>query len=315
MFDTTRLKQLMEQHQVDLIIGYGQGSLPYMTKPLVCKTAAEVDTLVFNHFANHNLWTYHHKIARQLKQIAATKAAVLIKPCDGMTLAELLKENRINRTETLIVSLPCQGIINTAKLLSYKNDQAGPVTAVQVEGNNLILRQASHTTTIELGEVLEDKCLSCRLTSSPVYDEQLGEATPPCLADEPAAPKAVENEAAYWESVYNTCIRCGACKQVCPMCYCKSCVLDNHHANLLSGDINPEENGTFLMVRTMHLAGRCTHCGRCTQVCPVGIQHDHFHRPLSKFVTDAFDYQPGEAGGDSLLAQAQMEEKLDFMDK
>ena len=66
----------------------------------------------------------------------------------------------------------------------------------------------------------------------------------------------------------------------------------------------------------MHLAGRCTHCGRCSAVCPVGIDHTKFHQPVDQYVEKTFDFKPGEANDAApVFSTANMQEKDDFPEK
>jgi len=50
---------------------------------------------------------------------------------------------------------------------------------------------------------------------------------------------------------------------------------------------------TFHFLRAYHCAGRCTDCGACERVCPVGISVRQFTKKLNK---DAFDLFGWEAG-------------------
>ena len=128
--------------------------------------------------------------------------------------------------------------------------------------------------------------------------------------------KIKNHDREYFIELYKRCIRCGACKKVCPLCYCTNCVLDRENLKLVGKYSDSKQNGIYLMVRAMHLAGRCIRCGRCSEVCPVSIDHEAFHLALSKYVSETFDFKPGEnVDNDPVFSNAKMDEKKDFNEK
>ena len=56
---------------------------------------------------------------------------------------------------------------------------------------------------------------------------------------------------------------------------------------------DPTDTMTFHFLRAYHCAGRCTDCGACERVCPVGISMRQFTKKLNK---DAEAYFGWEAG-------------------
>ena len=104
---------------------------------------------------------------------------------------------------------------------------------------------------------------------------------------------------AFWQGELSRCIRCNACRDVCPACTCEKCVFDNPNSGVENkAAANSFEEKMFHIIRAFHVAGRCTDCGECSRVCP---QHIPLHLLNRKFIKDidAFygDYQAGEEVG------------------
>ena len=57
-------KKLLENKEVDVIVGFGEGTLPLRSTPIFIRNPEEVDRLVWNSFCENNLATYLHKLER-----------------------------------------------------------------------------------------------------------------------------------------------------------------------------------------------------------------------------------------------------------
>ncbi len=76
---------------------------------------------------------------------------------------------------------------------------------------------------------------------------------------------------AWWEKELSKCIKCYACRQACPMCYCTRCFVEVNQPQWIPVQSNTHGNFEWHVLRAMHLAGRCISCGECGRACPVGI--------------------------------------------
>ena len=76
---------------------------------------------------------------------------------------------------------------------------------------------------------------------------------------------------AWWQEELGRCIKCYACRQTCPMCYCATCTMDQNRPQWVPVASHALGNFEYHVVRAMHLAGRCVQCGECGRACPVGI--------------------------------------------
>ena len=80
-----------------------------------------------------------------------------------------------------------------------------------------------------------------------------------------------EEKFAYWQKELSKCIKCYACRQACPMCYCTRCSVEVNQPQWIPVQSNTHGNMEWHILRAMHLAGRCVSCGECGRACPVGI--------------------------------------------
>ena len=98
---------------------------------------------------------------------------------------------------------------------------------------------------------------------------------------------------AFWRAQLDRCIRCYACREVCPACYCRTCFVDKAAPRWLSKASTVDDNWMFHAVRAFHLAGRCVGCGECERVCPMDIPISRLNRMLDREVRERFGYVAG----------------------
>ncbi len=96
----------------------------------------------------------------------------------------------------------------------------------------------------------------------------------------------------YWLNQFNKCIKCYGCRDVCPMCFCEACSLEDR-TFILTGKL-PPENPTFHLSRAVHMVGRCIDCGLCEEACPSNIPVRTLYKKVGAIVEDVFGYKTGE---------------------
>jgi ferredoxin len=109
-------------------------------------------------------------------------------------------------------------------------------------------------------------------------DEVIGEAAP---ANPPVAVPPIPTDWAFWRAELDRCVKCYACRQVCPLCYCERCVADKNRPVRIETSPSPRGNLAWHITRAFHLAGRCIGCGECTRACPAGIPLGLLNRALA----------------------------------
>jgi formate dehydrogenase subunit beta len=97
----------------------------------------------------------------------------------------------------------------------------------------------------------------------------------------------------FFEDLLSPCIRCYACRNACPLCYCPTCFVDESKPQWVGKGQDPIDVRTFHFLRAYHCAGRCTDCGACERACPVGINMRLFTRKLEKDCQEQFGWEAG----------------------
>jgi L-lactate utilization protein LutB len=104
----------------------------------------------------------------------------------------------------------------------------------------------------------------------------------------------------FWTEQFSHCIRCLACRQVCPFCFCTQCLCDRNRPQAVDTSPRPAGNTAWHIVRAMHLAGRCAGCAECERVCPMDIPLNLLNRKMAKELFDLYGFeasmQPQEQG-------------------
>jgi len=92
----------------------------------------------------------------------------------------------------------------------------------------------------------------------------------------------------YWQDQFSRCIRCYACRQVCPMCYCARCIVEKNQPQWIETSPHERGNLSWNITRAFHLAGRCVLCGECERACPADIPLMKLNRMLAQEVYASF---------------------------
>jgi len=152
---------------------------------------------------------------------------------------------------------------------------------------------------VNRADYLQDNCITCMHRNPVVYDELVGdmvaEREEPDPYEDVAEIEAMDADErwGFFSDLVSNCIRCYACRNACPLCYCPTCFVDESDPQWVGKSVDPNDTLTFHILRAFHCAGRCTDCGACQQACPVDINMRLFTRRLNK---DSLELYGCEAG-------------------
>lgn len=263
-------KALLESGEATIVIGWEKGALPYQNTPVMIRSAADVDKLIWDAYCQQNLSTY-------LIDYIYTdeKVAIFAKGCDTRAYNRLIQDNRIKAENAIVIGVPCPGMKNAREAAKLPEDAEVPMA---------------------------NACKECRYPNPVVCDRQIGEAVTPWCTERDFSDvmkiEAMDADAkyAFWQSQYTKCIRCYACRNICPACSCTSCIFDQSASGWCSKDVNASENQFYGVTRAFHVAGRCIECGQCEMVCPSEVPIMLMNKKFIKDIDSLFGVH--EAGID-----------------
>ena len=293
-----KAKELLLNGAVTRVFGWKRGEFCYDITPALFTSAEQLDTeFYFGDFAGANLSKY--LIAETRKEDG--KVAVFMKPCDTYSFNQLLTEHRIDRNKVYVIGVACEGMLDNKKLAAA----ADAIKNVDVDFENVNIETLWDGTVIVPREsVLAERCLNCKSKKHVALDELVGyedEITECNRFDEVARLEAMtpEERFEFWQGDLSRCIRCNACRDVCPACTCEKCVFDNPNSGVESkAPSDSFEEKMFHIIRAFHVTGRCTDCGECSRVCPQGIPLHLLNRKFIKDINELWgEYQAGAEVG------------------
>ncbi|HNQ78680.1 MAG TPA: 4Fe-4S dicluster domain-containing protein [Acidobacteriota bacterium] len=102
---------------------------------------------------------------------------------------------------------------------------------------------------------------------------------------------SLEEKSRFWHKQFSKCIKCYGCRNACPVCFCKTCLMEAHFYTQ-PGEL-PVEYPTFHFVQRYHHAAQCIECGECELACPMDIPLRLMSQPLLRQTKELYDYVPG----------------------
>jgi len=270
-----RAAELIKNGTVSYIIGWRETRFPDKCAVFYARNAEDASRLIWSEYT----------IPLTSKYLLDDrwpdgKVGILARGCDSKAINRLLSDNQIDRENLYILGLPCEGKTN-------------------------------------------DRCLSCQRKDPVIYDELLWES------EEATEPRergrfyrvdeiesfGTEARYDYWEDVYSRCIRCYACRNVCPVCNCRECYVDMHRTGFQGKRHDAEENRVFGVTRAFHVGDRCIECGECERACPMDLPILGQTQKLIKTIEAlSGDYESGaDAESENFLGRFDLDDKDDFM--
>ena len=280
--------RLLKESQVEMVIGFRQGTVPMMNEPYFARSPEDVEKFVWDSNCGINLCNYLTN--------RGEKIGILAKGCDSRNIVTHIIENKIKRDQLVIIGVPCKGMIDKRKISAMFKGEIGEVIE---DENNITVKGDGFEKILNKQDVLQQNCSVCNHRNPVIHDELVGELVEEQTdVDRYADVREIEalspqEKATYFEKLLEPCIRCYACRNACPLCYCPTCFTDESRPQWVGKGQDPTDVSTFHFLRAYHCAGRCTDCGACERSCPVGINMRVFTKKLEKDCLELFDWEAG----------------------
>ena len=281
---------------LDLLVGYSASELPLKVNPVFIKNRENVKSLIFNKLCINNLASYIYTLSKKVKGTTG----IVLKPCDARSVIQLISEGLVDRKKIRMIVAGCSGVFDYKKIQKHLGGQK--IISFDIENDRLEVSTINKKHTLKVADFYADKCYWCKIYNNPpLYDEFVENGQGPGIepvekyADlEIIESKNIDAIMHYWNEQFSRCIRCYACRNICPLEICQDrCIANLDEPYWQSQRINTEEGKFFQMIRVVHLAGRCTECGECERVCPKNIPLAKLMKKSAQIIERLFDYRAG----------------------
>lgn len=287
-------KRLLSEGKVRMFLGYGAGREEARPIPLFVKDPERAGDLVLNAFCGAGLAKYvlDEVTSPEARGESLPPIGIVAKGCDGLGLERLMVDHRVLREDLYIVGIGCHGVVDPVKAERLAGER---VIEAAVRDDEVIVTTASGKTGYAKRDCLMDKCLVCEDPTPRLYDLLLGEEVPagPVGPRDFSGVQGIEDLSPdqryeFWARQFDRCIRCFACRNVCPACNCSVCSLEEREPEWLGRSTERSEQFMFHFTRAYHVAGRCVGCGECQKACPMGIPLMLLNEKFMKDIRDLF---------------------------
>ena len=292
-----RAKELLADGTVNRVLGWKAGDLPYNPEPAYFEKEEDLEEFVYNGFCGANLSKYMIEASK-----LPGKTLVFLKPCDTYSFQQLMKEHRVDREKAYIIGVGCKGKLDIEKIRKMGIKGIKSIRGAELEdgAETLTIETLYGEKEVACKDAMLERCHVCKGKDHMIFDEIIGESKETKDGNRFAEVERIEamspeEKFAFFQKELSKCIRCNACRNVCPACSCRKCVFDsNKFDSAQKANVDSFEEKMFHIIRAFHVAGRCTDCGECSRVCPQGIPLHLFNRKFIKDIDELYgEYQAG----------------------
>ena len=249
-------RKALSDGRAEVVFGFRQGTAPFTAAPHFARTPEDCGQFVWTSFARVNLASYLTKYPG--------KVALIARGCEARSAVGQVLESQFSKENLYIIGVGCPGQVDPEAVLAREKrlirEATEDMTTVNLAGEGW-------TASLPKAEVLRRNCKTCVCRSpKDLANEMVGGDEAPLPADDFADLKALaakppQEKMAYFKTLVKDCLRCYACRQACPLCYCPVCFVDESMPQWLGKSADEMDTFSFHLLRAYHCAGSCTSCG------------------------------------------------------
>lgn len=286
----TEAKRLLSEGVVEVVVAFKPGDTPLHPQPAFFMNVDDVDSLVYDGLCQNNLATFLTRLPK------SQKIGMLVRGCENRSVNALIIEKQKSRDDLFLVGIPCEGIIDWRKIVERTGEA---VIAVHENDLNVFVDSRAGNFNFNRADLLHGSCLRCTHRTPVNADILIGEALPEgdltlaATAVEVFEAHEIDERYAWFQKEAERCIRCYACREACPMCYCTECFVDHIEPRWTESGATPAGMQGWHIVRAFHQTGRCTDCGACERACPMDIKMTYLTEKLNHDMRNKYGFVTG----------------------
>jgi formate dehydrogenase subunit beta len=290
------------------------------------------------------------ELAKEASERSGGKIAAVLRPCEVRAVIELVKLKQILTESLYLIGYDCPGVFDITEYLDrvretgdankVRDEVLEHFAGTEVEGLrgacgvcthftadsadlslSWIVREGHSLLVKAMSEKGEQLVQALQGAAGLEQVEELPGRSKQIEAVKSRRLKAQEEPQEDLLSELQRCIRCYNCREVCPICYCKECLLIPAKMGYSSerylrraekkGQIKmPVDTALYHLTKMNHMASSCVACGLCEQACPMDIPLGRIYSRVGRHVQALFDYVPGRSLEEELPVTTFKEEEL-----
>jgi formate dehydrogenase subunit beta len=287
--------KLLSEKKVDLVLGFKKGSMVMKTQPAFITRVRDTKKLILDGFCQNNLAVFLHDIPKD------TRIGFICRGCESRAVRALVIEHQVKRENLYLIGVPCTGILNWKKIQQAVD---APITGAVDGYKEIIIKAGGKKHTLTRAQFIVDSCRICMGIGPVGVDAQIGDVQPLDLGEEELQPtwaemfaeKSAEECFKLFTEETDRCIRCYACREACPVCYCTECFVDHIMPRWNESMVTPGGTQAWHLIRAFHQTGRCVECGACERACPMDIKMNYLTDKLNADMKEKYGFEVGADG-------------------
>lgn len=284
------VSQLFTEDKIDVFVAFRPADAPMRPQPAFFYPGDSLDELVYNGFCQNNLANYLTRISD------STRLGMLVRGCENRSVNALIVEKQHPRENLVLVGIPCTGIIDWRKVIAQTGEN---VIAACEDGDMVAVQTPAGAYHLPRQPLLHGSCARCTQPNPQSADILIGTPQNEISPDQQRASVALDEARslaeryAWFRQEAERCIRCYACREACPMCYCEECFVDHSVPRWTESGITPAGTQGWHLIRAFHQTGRCTSCGACERACPMDIHMTYLTEKLNLDMAEQYQFSAG----------------------